>query len=255
MTVHLYLSLIPEALLASMLSPEEFGTYYAVGATKKSRGQAIFIEIDPTFRSEFFHIQEGIDRCVPHPNGNPKRSVYISVYRVLEHIPTSAMLNLYLVTQYGETIALTASAIVPSQEGELHLYQEIAPVWPLVVSNQAPADYCKLMTSGTDILLVVPKLAFVELELGELATDPEHGKVQDLPYTYIHQMREALIDLRTKNVKQKMINRALAMEFPYRTIKNGIFIGGGDDMLYYPLPPRDELRSKYYRWWRSATIS
>ncbi len=55
MTVHLYLSLIPEALIASMLSPEEFGAYYAVGTQKKSRGQAIFFEIDPKFRSDFFN--------------------------------------------------------------------------------------------------------------------------------------------------------------------------------------------------------
>ncbi len=44
MTVHLYLSMLPEALIASMLSPEEFGIYYAVGSQKKSRGQAIFFE-------------------------------------------------------------------------------------------------------------------------------------------------------------------------------------------------------------------
>ncbi len=42
-TVHLYLSLMPEALIASMLSPEEFGAYYAVGTEKKSSGQAIFL--------------------------------------------------------------------------------------------------------------------------------------------------------------------------------------------------------------------
>ena len=58
MTVHLYLSLIPEALIASMLSPEEFGAYYAVGTQKKSRGQAIFFEIDPKFHNDFFNIKE-----------------------------------------------------------------------------------------------------------------------------------------------------------------------------------------------------
>ena len=31
MSVHLYLSLIPEALIASMLPPEEFVQYYATG--------------------------------------------------------------------------------------------------------------------------------------------------------------------------------------------------------------------------------
>ena len=35
--IHLYLSLIPEALIASMLTPEEFGVYYAVGTANKSR--------------------------------------------------------------------------------------------------------------------------------------------------------------------------------------------------------------------------
>jgi len=43
MTTHFYLSLLPEALIVSMLDPEEFGTYYAVGSAKKSRGQAMFL--------------------------------------------------------------------------------------------------------------------------------------------------------------------------------------------------------------------
>jgi len=40
MAVHLYLSTIPEALIASMLTPLDFGVYYAVGMEKKSHGQA-----------------------------------------------------------------------------------------------------------------------------------------------------------------------------------------------------------------------
>ena len=55
-----------------MLIPEEFGAYYAVGTQKKSRGQAIFFEIDPKFRSDFFNVEEGIERCVPHEDGSPK---------------------------------------------------------------------------------------------------------------------------------------------------------------------------------------
>jgi len=38
MTVHLYFSLIPEALIASMLPPEQFGQYYATGHKYKSKG-------------------------------------------------------------------------------------------------------------------------------------------------------------------------------------------------------------------------
>jgi len=90
-TVHLYFSLIPEALIASMLSPEEFGSYYAVGSKKKTAGQAIFFEIDPHFDSQYFRIKEGISRCVPHEDGEPKASTYISIYRVLEHVPVHAL--------------------------------------------------------------------------------------------------------------------------------------------------------------------
>ena len=44
MAVHLYLSTIPEALIASMLTPMDFGAYYAVGMEKKSRGQAQYLQ-------------------------------------------------------------------------------------------------------------------------------------------------------------------------------------------------------------------
>jgi hypothetical protein len=70
MAVHLYLSLIPEALIASMLEPDEFGAYYAIGSEKKSRGQAIFFEIDPQFRGSGFQVDEAIQRCVPHEDGS-----------------------------------------------------------------------------------------------------------------------------------------------------------------------------------------
>ena len=107
MTIHLYFSLIPEALIASMLGPEEFGQYYSTGHRYKSKGQAIFFEVDPNFRHEFFNIDEGFERCTPHPDGTPKNSVYISVYRVLEHIPVSALGKLYLSTAYGQTLGLS----------------------------------------------------------------------------------------------------------------------------------------------------
>ena len=61
MTVHLYLSLMPEALIASMLTPEEFGVYYAVGSAKKSRGRAMFFEIDPDYRHKSLRIDDGCD--------------------------------------------------------------------------------------------------------------------------------------------------------------------------------------------------
>ena len=39
---YLYFSVTPEALIASGLQPEEFGSYLAVGTQKRARGQAVF---------------------------------------------------------------------------------------------------------------------------------------------------------------------------------------------------------------------
>ena len=80
MTVYLYFSLIPEALIASNLPPEKFGQYYATGSGYKSKGQCLFFEVDPSFRCDYFDIPAAIDRCVPTADGTPKHSVYISVY-------------------------------------------------------------------------------------------------------------------------------------------------------------------------------
>ena len=139
MDIHLYLSMIPEALIASMLTPEEFGVYYAVGTAKKSRVQAVFFEVDPNFRHDYFRIEEGIRRCVPHEDGSPKASIYISVYRVLEHVLLDVIKKLYLVTQDGRVLGLESSAELPAETEGLHLYQEIIPVHPLVVSTLGPA--------------------------------------------------------------------------------------------------------------------
>ena len=45
MKTYLYLSLFPEALVASMLPPDDFETYLAVGTQKRTRGQAMFFEV------------------------------------------------------------------------------------------------------------------------------------------------------------------------------------------------------------------
>lgn len=255
MTVHLYFSLIPEALIASMLPPDEFGTYYAVGSHKKLHGQAMFIELDPNFRHEFFKIEKGIERCVPHADGSPKRSVYISTYRVLEHVPTDAMQKVYLVTAYGEVLGLEPSTDLPEKTSDLNMYQEIAPVHPLVVSTLSPKEYYKFLTQNPDSLVHFPAVCFVDLQLGELAEDPEHGAIRDLPYSFIHHLRECLLEVQEKSIHSKIVNRVETVEYPYRMIKNGIYLGSGNGLVYFPLPSRDELRGKYYRWWRSANHS
>jgi hypothetical protein len=251
---HLYLSMIPEALIASQLSPEEFGVYYAIGSEKKSSEQAIFFEIDPDFRHEDLPIEEGLERCHPHDDGSPKRSVYISVYRVLERMSLDAIRKLYMVTQDGRVLGVEAAEDCPEDTSGLHLYQEIAPVTPLVVSTMGPYEFYDLIVKKPASLLKLPAVCFAELQLGNLADNPEYGSVGNLPYANIDHLRQCLVDLRTKTFNTKMVDRISPATFPYRMLKTGLFIGNADKLLCFPMPSQEELRSKHYRWWRSADM-
>ncbi len=254
MEKHLYLSLLPEALIVSMLTPEEFGVYYAVGSLKKSRGQAIFFELDPDFRSNEFQIEEALKRCIPHEDGTPKRSIYVSVYRALERIPLKALQKLYLVTQDGRTLGLEKSAQLPKIEEGMHLYREITPVSPLVASTLDPKAFYELIVRNPTSLIKLPAICFAELKLGALADDPQNGDIGDLPYENIYHLRDCLLELRTKFVHSKMVDRTPFKGLSYRTIKNGFFVGNEKEIVYYPIPSQEKLISDHYSWWRSASF-
>ncbi len=251
-TVHLYFSLIPEALIASMLPPEQFGQYYSTGHQYKSKGQSIFFEVDPSFRHEFFDLDEVIKRCVPQPDGTPKNSVYASVYRVLEHIPVSALGKLYLSTAYGHTLGLEQGPITPREQPTLHLYQDLVPVNSLVVSTLNPVDFYHSVTSQPGKFIRFPGKCFVELGLGDLAADPANGAMGDLPYSFMPHLREALLQLHPEHKQSKLVHRVHSLDFPYRMVHSGFYIGNGSDLAFYPMPSHDELRRNHSTWWRSA---
>jgi hypothetical protein len=252
MAVHLYLSTIPEALIASMLTPLDFGAYYAVGMEKKSRGQAQYLSVDRNFKSDYFPMAEIDSRCVPHANGQPKHSVYLSVYRVLEHVPLSAVGNLYLATRDGRVLEIAPTRNLPSFPKTFRFYQEICPVSPRVVSSLDPRQFCSFMTDSKRSIHV-PKIFFAELKLGELAANPETGSTLDLPYPNIEHLRGCLAELKTDPSKgTKTVDRAAPTEFPYRMIENGFFIGDAKELVFYPMPPEKELQTTHYVWWRSA---
>ena len=261
MDVHLYFSLIPEALIASNLPPEKFGQYYSTGSSYKSKGQSMFFEVAPNFRSSFFDMETAIGRCVPAADGTPKHSVYISVYRVLEHLPISALGKLYLTTAYGHTLGLErGQEVPPDDQYSLHLYQDLVPANSLVVSNLDPTRFYQSVTTHPMKFIRFPGLFFVELELGELANDPENGQVGDLPYSFIHHLREALLELKPpagtipSTKETKMVHRVHSLEFPYRMVKHGFYVGNGQDIAYYPMLAHHELRDNHNQWWRSANV-
>ena len=252
MNYHLYLTLIPEALIASMLSPEEFASYYAIGERGKSNGQVLFIEIDPSFRKDFFQIDKGVARCIPNEDGLPKSSVYISIYRVLEHVPISAMGSLYYVTRDGRALRTEKTPAMNNESG-FHLYYELAPVHPTVVSPLGPLDFMDLLMGRCDAFQGLPAIAFIELKLGELATDPEGGQINDLPYENIDHLRLCLKEVQKKPISSKMFDLSGSGILSFRVVKNGTFVGNcAEGLFLYPMPSPAELREKHHSWWRSA---
>jgi len=252
MKKYLYLSLTPEALIASMLPPNEFGTYFAVGTKKRTRGQAIFFEIDQEKLNSHFPLDLIEKRCVPQENNKPKRSVYLGIYRVLEHIPLDALKNLYLVTDDGRVLELTQGEYEQRTNDKLHLYQQLSPVSPLIASIANPKDFIQVLTDEKKPIWV-PKIVFVELDLGELANNPETGATDNLPYPNIHHLKDCLIGLtRNPDKPSKTIIRTFKGELFYRMCKNGFFVGEADSFLFYPFPSIEELNEKHHVWWRSA---
>ena len=103
---YLYFSVTPEALIASGLEPQKFGNYLAVGTQKRSRGQAVFFEVDIDKAGDLVSKEFIEENCVPRPDGTPKRSLYLSIYRVLERLPLESLKSLYLTTDDGRVLEL-----------------------------------------------------------------------------------------------------------------------------------------------------
>ncbi len=252
MKTYLYLSLIPEALIASMLPPEDFGKYLAVGTKKRTRGQAMFFEVDPDFKSDYFSLSDMEKRCVPHPDGQPKNTLYLSIYRVLENIPLSALKHLYLVTVDGRVLEIQQGKYQHEPEEKLHIYQELAPITPFIASTLNPVDFSHLITDKQNPISV-PKLCFVELTLFGLANDLDSSDIRDLPYSNIDHLRDCLAALeKDPNKKTKTVTRYMNNYLFYRSIKNGFFVGDNREVRYYPFPSKNDLEDKHYPWWRSA---
>jgi len=253
MSKFIYLTAIPEALIASMLPPKEFGEYLSTGTKKRNRGQALFFEID------LGQIEKHIDkdsldrRCVAKPDGSPKSSVYLSIYKALEMIPLSAIKSLYLTTDNGHTLELKKTPYDKASEikNRMYLFQELCPVSPLIASNLAPSTFLKVLTNGSTPI-VLPKLFFVELKLGDLATNPRKGLIDYMGYAEVEHLRDCLEILSAEDKKQmKTIQRVFSGNLLYRSIESGFYIGSKDEMIYYRYPTLAELEDINYEFFRS----
>jgi hypothetical protein len=248
MAVYLYLSMMPESLVASMLPPDEFGRYLAAGTRKRARGQAMFFDLTGSFKSDYFDFSRLKEHCVPHADGEPKHSVYLAIYRVMEHVPIRVIHRLWLVTPTARVLELQRGEMPSEFPGRYHLYQEICPVHPLIASSLDPPKLCRFITDPARPISV-PRICFADLELAELADDPRHGRATDLPYDHLDHVRDCFVGLEDDRGKHtKTIDRINPPVFPYRAVRNGFFLGDQQEVLYFPYPKPEELESKHFFW-------
>lgn len=250
MTIHLYLSLIPEVLVASHLPPEEYGAYLALGSKKRSQGQAIFFKLSDAYAQKKLEDHPGIAEL---RSGRLRRSAYLGIHRVLEETPIEAIESLHLITNDGHMLTLNPADYQADPGPRFHLYQEFCPITPRVASNLEPKEFAAAITDTTRPISL-PSLVFAELMLERLGDDPEANGTDNLPYRSLEHLRDCLRELRAKSGKaSKLVVRHLEQDVLFRTIHRGFFVatkGGG--FRFFPMPSREELETTYYTWWRSA---
>lgn len=252
MQLYLYLSMMPEALVASHLPPEDYGSYLAIGSKKRARGQAIFFRLSEEYARQRLEVlgQRGMVEGGRHEG--PRRSAYLSVYRVLEQVPLCALETLHLVTEEGRVLALNPAEYQPETEPRFHLYQEFCPVTPRVVSTLEPREFAARITDKSQ-LVSLPALLFADLQLHELRENPDVS-ADHLPYPNLTHLRDCLRELREKpNKTTKTVIRFLQQDVLYRTIRRGFYVAtAGGGFRFFPMPTREQLETVHDRWWRSA---
>lgn len=252
MDIHFYMLCYRfEALVASHLEPEAFGRYMAVGSEKLSRGNVMFFEVDGNLSHDWFRLDDIAERCAPHPDGSPKRSKYVSVYRVLEHLELAQLKKLYLTTSDGRVLALDAAPYnAGKEEHGPNLYQELCPLTPMVVSALPPSVFCSFMADPRNPISV-PRIFFADLLLDR----DESGHLAGyLPYSEPMHIQECIRELERRLGKPtKTVSRNPTSNAFFRTIRRGFFVGDQKDMKFYRFPDLRQLEIEHASWWRSAS--
>lgn len=254
MDIRYYLSVNPlEALIASQLPPHEFGRYMATGKKNGSYERIMFIELKGEFGT-YFDWEYAHRRCIPHEDGRPKNSVWMSVYRALEHVELDMLGSMYLTTLDGRSLELPPGGYEsPSDDWDYYVYQELCPITPLVVSRLEPSEFCGYMTDPSN-KVSVPKVVFSDLKTIDFDHPEQTGNIGGAYDRNLDHLRECINDVRTQKDKpNKNVERSVRA-FSYQIINNGIYVGIDREIVQYRMPGVAELRQQHYDWARSAMI-
>lgn len=255
---HLYMVLHPNhSLIASQLDPEHFAKHYTQGSTRYFEGRLIFVEVDPDFRHPYFNIDGAMAELVPHEDGRPKATKFISSYRTLEHIDFKALGKLYYANSLGDYVELTANDNDPSIRGdEMRIILEINPIKMMVLTKYNFLEYARFITDPK-MPKGAPKMFYTQLEF---SVEDFLKEFQDNPFIRsfvpgIHpaRLREAIFEVRSKPGKN---TKGISLDCPidrisYKYLRHGFMFASHIDTKFYPLLPLEEVERKYYKFWKN----
>jgi len=257
MNKHLYLILYPvDALVASQLEPTEFARHFSVGSAKHFEGKTIFVEIDPAFRSPGLPVEEALAQTVPHPDGTPKRTKYVSMYNTLSRVDLSAVGDLFLVTVDGLALKIKKSAAVEPRVAEpIHVFHLMSPLSFPIACKLSPIQYARYITKESQFKRL-PKVSFAELDvrasqIAEAGTPPEVTPIPNTHRVHVWNSLKELASIPGKKTKTLSIQDTLD-HMPFLSWKNGVWISDGELDLFFALPAKDTLKYDYPDWYRSA---
>lgn len=260
-TNHLYAIMWPNhALVASQLDPEEFGRHYGTGSSRYFQGLVIFAEIDPSYRHDYFRIDEMMERMEEDAkaSGRAKRTKFISNYRVLEHIELAAYHNMYLTSVEGEVLELQQTAFESGPKSdEISVYQEICPMSAVVLSKRDPAEFGDYITDPEQPK-AAPKVLFTKIRLNEkdflerIERNPFYPS--PLPNVHPQKLREQIeefLEVPAKRTKGIALDAALN-DVTFSQLEGGIWLAGDRQIIFYPYPDKETLERDHYSFIRSV---
>jgi hypothetical protein len=255
MEIQYYLMVFPnEALVASSLDPEDFGTHMSLGSSKGSTQRLMFFRLKGEF-GEHFDWEYARRIFSRMPEGQPKHSLYLAVYRVLEHMDLEMLEDLFLTTRDGQTLRLPCGEYREEYGGrDYYLYQELCPINPLVVSVRNPRELVNCMTDPSTKVWV-PKIVFADLKVIDFDNPAHTGNVGARYDHNLDHLKACITELQaTPGKSNKTLERAHIERFSFQSIAHAVYIGDEKTMYTYPMPSAEELNRHHFRWAKSAGI-
>jgi hypothetical protein len=256
-TNHLYQILYPnQALIASHLGPQEFAGHYLVGSVRHYTGKLVFAEIDPNFRHPYFKIDEALADMDPHADGSPKRTKFISSYRVLEHMDFAAIHKLYLANSEAQVLELKPGTYTKKHEsGYLRTYAEIAPLSMLVLSPLAMPEFGASITAPGNSK-GSPKLFYTQIELNirEFLETFESNPFAQAPFPFLHpsKLRDAILEMQATPEKS---TKGLSLFCPldqisFKKIRHGFMFSDGEHSKFFEMPTLHDIETNNFKFWQ-----